>query len=75
MYLRATMAQTTNSNTPETDMMEKVMHTVQYTDPQGNFGTIEIMATDPINAMNIVNKMTVEDVRHAVRWTKKQDQI
>lgn len=63
MYLSATGAHTTNKNTPETDLLPEVMHTVEYTTPKGDSGTIQIMAKDPQDALRKVNSMTLNDLR------------
>jgi hypothetical protein len=43
-------------NTPDSDAMDKVWHVVETKD-----GKIEVMATDPMDAINQVRKMEVLD--------------
>tara|TARA_R110000751_G_scaffold10899_1_gene39503 strand:- start:222 stop:398 length:177 start_codon:yes stop_codon:yes gene_type:complete len=42
-------------NTPETDMMDEVLHVVTYKKDDEKI-TVEVMATDPSNAINIVRR-------------------
>jgi len=42
-------------NTPETDMMETVLHVVKFK-INGKEKIVELMATDPSNAINIVRR-------------------
>ena len=42
-------------NTPETDAMDEVMHIVKYK-INGEEKIVEVMATDPSNAINIVRR-------------------
>lgn len=50
-HLRAVYAHVAQPNTPETDAQPKVMHTVKLSD--GTFR--QIMATDPMNAIDLIN--------------------
>lgn len=53
--MRVISAVTTHPNTPETDMIEQIDHTVKY-EIDGEICTIEIKATDPINAIDIIRQ-------------------
>lgn len=50
------MAYVKYPNTPDSDAMDKVWHVVETKD-----GKIEVMATDPMDAINQVRKMEVLD--------------
>jgi len=55
-------ARTTFPNTPETDKEPMVYHTVTYSIDHGESQKAYIMATEPGDAINRVNRMTVEQV-------------
>lgn len=63
MYLQATGAKVAQKNTPETDKLPEVNHIVNFTLPDGTCDTITIMAKDPMDAINKVNRMTVNDLK------------
>jgi hypothetical protein len=52
MKVRAVSAHVTNPNTPESDQLSEVWHTVTLSD--GN--EWRIMATDPVDAINRINE-------------------
>jgi hypothetical protein len=62
MYVTATSAHTTNANTAETDLLPEVMHTVSYSTSDGECGSVQIMAKDPMDAIRKVNRMQVSDL-------------
>lgn len=47
-------AHTKYPNTPESDMQSVVWHVVEYTDDDGNPQTREVLATDPMEAIEKV---------------------
>lgn len=49
-------AHTTNSNSPETDAMPRVWHTVNGVGPDGSDMTIQIYATDPMDAITTARR-------------------
>lgn len=55
--MRAVSAHTTHPNTPETDMQERVIHTVTLSDGSTRY----VWAVDPIDAINLVNKELKND--------------
>lgn len=65
MYLTASGAKTTNKNTPETDLLPEVMHTVTYyiDNKEGKSGILQIMAKDPQDAIKKINRMTIHDIK------------
>ena len=44
-------ARTSQHNTPETDYLEFVFHTVSYTDDDGKNHEVELLARDPMDAI------------------------
>jgi hypothetical protein len=50
--MRAERAKTTYPNTPESDLQERVLHDVYLS----NGLVTRVMATDPIDAIKLVNK-------------------
>ena len=56
-HLRAVSSYVSQPNTPETDAMPKVMHTVNLSDGSRR----QIMATDPCNAIEQVNRSLREN--------------
>ena len=44
-------ARTSHPNTPETDYLEFVSHTVSYTDADGKNHETELLARDPMDAI------------------------
>jgi|TARA_R110000787_G_scaffold97204_1_gene200736 hypothetical protein len=51
---------TTYPNTPETDMQRFVMHTVKYTDKNGEWKSLKIMASDPSDAIRKLKEVYSE---------------
>jgi len=45
-------ARVSEPNTPETDSQEFVLHTVTYTDDNEEISVVEVLATDPMDAIN-----------------------
>lgn len=64
IMVQAFRAGTTFPNTPETDMMPQVYHTVHYTSSKGS-GVAFIKAADPGEAISKINGMSEE---HVERW-------
>ena len=57
MAMRNLSARTKYSNTPESDMQAEVMHIVEWTDENGEKRSMELMATDPMDAINAAREM------------------
>lgn len=47
-------ARVSKPNTPETDFQEFVLHTVTYTDDNEEISEVEVLATDPMDAISQV---------------------
>ena len=60
--IRATAAQTTFRNTPESDAMETVFHSVRYSSSTEEEGIVYVRAKDPRHALKIVNGMTQAEI-------------
>lgn len=58
----ATGARVAQPNTPLTDKLPKVCHSVDYTDEHGICGMVYVMAKDPLDAIRQINHMKKEDV-------------
>lgn len=56
MAYQVISASTTYPNTPETDLLPRVMHTVSYTDGQ-QVKEMQVNATDPLDALDIVRRL------------------
>lgn len=65
---RVVSAHTTRSNTPETDKLAQVMHTVniRFPDQQQDM-TYQLMASDPLDAMDRVRKIDADYLRKMAR--------
>lgn len=61
-------SQTTMPNTPESDKLPKVMHNVVVVH-DGNPLTLHVMATDPIDAQDIVRSLSDEFYSNLIEET------
>ena len=65
--VQASTAQTTFRNTPETDLMPEVYHTVTWSSDKTS-GVAYVKAKDPMHAMRIINnKSETEMLDYAVK--------
>ena len=53
---RVVSARTTNPNTPESDLLPEVMHTVYLFSEEHGQRTVDLLASDPLNAIDKVNQ-------------------
>lgn len=60
--VRAISARTAQSNTPESDMEREVLHVVSYQGSDGKIRQVTIMAEDPMDAIDKVNRMSEESL-------------
>lgn len=60
--IQAISARTTFRNTPETDLMPTVYHTVNYSTETGAEGIAYVRAKDPQDAIRQINHMRQEDM-------------
>jgi len=56
MSMHNISARVTNRNTPESDRMGAVLHTVEYTDEKGEARVVTVYATDPMDAIKSVRQ-------------------
>lgn len=65
--VQATTATTTFQNTPETDLMPEVYHTVSWSSEKTS-GVAYVKAKDPMHAIRIINnKSETEMIDYAVK--------
>lgn len=61
---RVISARTTHSNTPESDQQPEVLHDVTvFSRENGIDGYVQIMATEPSDALDRAHKLSLEEVR------------
>lgn len=58
--IRALAAHTTYANSPESDLQENVMHSVNTVSPTGSTEWVQLMANEPGQAIDLVNRMSEE---------------
>jgi len=59
-------------NTPETDLLEEILHIVTYTD-NGMRITVEVMAKDPSDAINKIRNGEIENELDRKVQTEKSE--